>query len=74
MRMILTVSDKLVASEFTLGAEGSVAAGPLGRTATAQTGARMHAGILCCRDLRDCLPVLKYSARERALTARVSGN
>ena len=31
-------ADKLLSSRFTLGAEGSVAAGPLGRTATAQTG------------------------------------
>ena len=30
-------ANKLLASEFTLGAEGSVAAGPVGRTATAQT-------------------------------------
>jgi len=37
---------KLLASKFTLGAEGSVAAGPVGRTATAQTHAQMHAEIL----------------------------
>jgi SH3 domain-containing YSC84-like protein 1 len=39
-------TDKLLASQFTLGAEGSVAAGPVGRTATAQTDAQMHADIL----------------------------
>ena len=38
--------DKLLASKFTLGAEGSIAAGPVGRTATAQTDAQMHAEIL----------------------------
>lgn len=38
--------DKLLASKFTLGAEGSVAAGPVGRTATAQTDAQMRAEIL----------------------------
>jgi lipid-binding SYLF domain-containing protein len=38
--------DKLLASKFTLGAEGSVAAGPVGRTATAQTDLQMHAEIL----------------------------
>lgn len=38
--------DKLLSSKFTLGAEGSVAAGPVGRTATAQTDAQMHAEIL----------------------------
>jgi lipid-binding SYLF domain-containing protein len=39
-------SDKLLSSKFTLGAEGSVAAGPVGRTTTAQTDAQMHADIL----------------------------
>ena len=39
-------ADKLMASKFTLGAEGSVAAGPVGRTATAQTDAQLHADIL----------------------------
>ena len=39
-------ADKLLASKFTLGAEGSVAAGPVGRTATAQTDAQLHADIL----------------------------
>ena len=37
---------KLLSSKFTLGAEGSVAGGPVGRTATAQTDAQMHAEIL----------------------------
>ena len=39
-------ADKLLASKFTLGAEGSVAAGPVGRTATAQTDVQMGADIL----------------------------
>jgi SH3 domain-containing YSC84-like protein 1 len=39
-------ADKLLESKFTLGAEGSVAAGPVGRTLTAQTDAQMHADIL----------------------------
>ncbi len=39
-------ADKLLSSQFTLGAEGSVAASPVGRTATAQTDAQMHAVIL----------------------------
>ena len=39
-------ADKLLDSKFTLGAEGSVAAGPVGRTATAQTDAQMRADIL----------------------------
>ena len=39
-------AEKLLESKFTLGAEGSVAAGPVGRTATAQTDAQMHADIL----------------------------
>ena len=39
-------ADKLLESKFTLGGEGSVAAGPVGRTTTAQTDAQMHADIL----------------------------
>ena len=39
-------AEKLLESKFTLGTEGSVAAGPVGRTATAQTDAQMHADIL----------------------------
>ncbi len=39
-------ADKLISSSFTLGAEGSAAAGPVGRTATAQTDAQLHADIL----------------------------
>jgi len=39
-------ADKLLESKFTLGAEGSVAGGPVGRTVTAQTDAQMHADIL----------------------------
>lgn len=39
-------ADKLLSSKFTLGAEGSVAAGPVGRTAGAQTDVQMRADIL----------------------------
>ena len=39
-------ADKLLSSAFTLGVEGSAAAGPVGRTATAQTDAQLHADIL----------------------------
>lgn len=38
--------DKLLSSKFTLGGEGTVAAGPVGRSATAQTDAAMRAEIL----------------------------
>ncbi len=38
--------DKLLQSEFTLGGEGEVAAGPVGRQATAQTDAKLSAEIL----------------------------
>jgi lipid-binding SYLF domain-containing protein len=38
--------QKLLDDKFTLGGEASVAAGPVGRTATAQTDAQMHADIL----------------------------
>jgi lipid-binding SYLF domain-containing protein len=39
-------ATKLLESQFTLGGEGSAAAGPVGRTVTAQTDAQMHADIL----------------------------
>ena len=39
-------AQKLMQSKFTLGGEASAAAGPVGRTATAQTDAQMHAEIL----------------------------
>jgi len=39
-------ADKLLQSKFTLGGEGEVAAGPVGRTTAAETDARMHAEIL----------------------------
>ena len=38
--------DKLMGDKFTLGADASVAGGPVGRTAAAQTNARMDAEIL----------------------------
>jgi len=38
--------DRLLSSKFTLGAEASVAAGPVGRDSQAQTDATMHAEIL----------------------------
>jgi SH3 domain-containing YSC84-like protein 1 len=38
--------DKLLSSKFTLGGDVSVAAGPVGRTAEAQTDLQMHAEIL----------------------------
>lgn len=47
-------AEKLLSSKFTLGAEGSVAAGPVGRTATAQTDAQMHAEILSWSRCRGC--------------------
>jgi lipid-binding SYLF domain-containing protein len=39
-------ADKLLSSQFTIGAEASAAAGPVGRTAAAQTDANLHADIL----------------------------
>lgn len=39
-------ADRLLASRFTLGGDASVAAGPVGRTATAETDAYMTAQIL----------------------------
>lgn len=39
-------AKKLMSSKFTLGADASVAAGPVGRTSTAETDAQLHAEIL----------------------------
>lgn len=39
-------AERLLSSKFTLGGEGEVAAGPVGRTASAQTDAKMSAEIL----------------------------
>ena len=39
-------ADRLLSSKFTLGGEGEVAAGPVGRTSSAQTDAKMSAEIL----------------------------
>jgi lipid-binding SYLF domain-containing protein len=39
-------ADKLLASKFTIGGEGTAAAGPVGRSATAQTDAQLKAEIL----------------------------
>jgi lipid-binding SYLF domain-containing protein len=39
-------ADRLLSSRFTVGADGSVAAGPVGRSASAQTDATMMAEIL----------------------------
>jgi len=39
-------ADRLLSSQFTLGGEGDVAAGPVGRNATAQTDAKFTAKIL----------------------------
>lgn len=39
-------ADKLMSNKFTLGGEASVAVGPVGRTAAAQTDAQMRADIL----------------------------
>ncbi|RPI23450.1 MAG: hypothetical protein EHM61_19720 [Acidobacteria bacterium] len=38
--------EKLLSSKFTLGGDASVAAGPVGRTTSADTDAKMHAEIL----------------------------
>jgi len=39
-------SEKLLSSKFTLGADASVAAGPVGRSASADTDLKLHAEIL----------------------------
>lgn len=48
--VIIVMNDKgmdhLLQDKFTLGGEGSIAAGPVGRTASAETDAMMHAEML----------------------------
>ena len=48
--VIVVMNDRgmnhLLEDKFTLGGEGSVAAGPIGRTASAETDAMMHAEML----------------------------
>jgi len=39
-------AEKLLSSKFTLGGDASAAAGPVGRTSSADTDAKMHAEIL----------------------------
>ena len=39
-------AEKLMSSKFTVGGDASVAAGPVGRTSTAETDALMHAEML----------------------------
>ena len=51
-------ADKLMTSKFTLGGDASVAAGPVGRTSSAETDALMHAEILAGREPVACLRVL----------------
>ena len=46
LRMNARGADKLLGSKFTVGADAAVAAGPLGRQASAQTDATMHAEML----------------------------
>jgi SH3 domain-containing YSC84-like protein 1 len=38
--------EKLVSDKFTVGADASVAAGPVGRTTAADTDASLHAEVL----------------------------
>ena len=44
-------ADKLMKSEFTVGGEGAAMAGPVGRAATAETDAYMHADVASLRAL-----------------------
>ena len=70
---------KLLSSKFTLGGEGSVAAGPVGRTATAQTDAQLHAeilswsrtqGIVCRHRLKAPLSGRTWMITPSSMTAR----
>jgi lipid-binding SYLF domain-containing protein len=56
-----------------LGAEGSVAAGPVGRTATAQTDAQLHADILSRSRSQGLFAGLALEVAHRALPSRRRG-
>jgi len=47
-------ADRLMESQFTLGGEGEVAAGPVGRNASAQTDAKFTAEMLSWSRSREC--------------------
>lgn len=53
--------NKLLQSKFTLGADASVAGGPVGRTSTAETDAQMHAEILSWSRTRGAFAGLSLS-------------
>ena len=63
-------AEKLLESKFTLGAEGSVAAGPVGRTATAQTDPRCMLISSLGRGRRGCSPALLLKGNSAARPRR----
>jgi lipid-binding SYLF domain-containing protein len=48
--------DSLLSDKFEIGGEGSAAAGPVGRSASASTDARLNAQILLTREAKERLP------------------
>ena len=63
--MNLTGLESLLDSAFTLGGDASVAAGPVGRSATAETDAWMSAKILAYSRSRGLFGGLEFSSFER---------
>ena len=63
--------DKLLSSKVTLGADAAVAAGPVGRSAQAQTDVQMHAEILSYSRLRGVFAGVSFGRRD--LAARQQG-
>ena len=55
-------AKKLLESKFTLGADASVAAGPVGRTSSAETDAQLHAEILTYSRSRGVSPASRCRA------------
>ena len=63
-------AEKLLSSKFTLGADASVAAGPVGRSASANTDAKMHAEILTYSRSRGVFAGLHWTAQRSARITR----
>jgi lipid-binding SYLF domain-containing protein len=58
-------ADRLLSSQFTLGGEGEVAAGPVGRSTTAQTDAKVTADIHCWARARGVIPGIARKGAKR---------
>jgi len=66
--------DKLMKDKFTIGADASAMAGPVGRSAQAQTDARMRAEILGYSRSRGAFAGARWKAQHCGLTTKTTVN